>query len=60
MIDKLTSRKIKQKETKVEDQKYNNQINTRAALLLFYNGAGGQDVGSMANFFGFPGGRNWE
>ena len=60
MIDKLTSREIKQKETNVEDQKYNSQINTRAALLSFYNGTGGQDVGSMAIFFGFPGGRNWE
>lgn len=35
-------------------------INTRAALSSFYIGTGGQDVASVANFLGVPGGRNWE
>ena len=36
------------------------ELNTRALLSSFFIGSGGQDIGSVANFFGFPGGKSWE
>ena len=55
---KLTAREIKQKTRYDGTEKPDSQINTRASLLPFYLRTGGADVGSMDNFFGFPGGKS--
>ena len=50
--------------TKINKYVVNNalhyQLNICAILLAFYLGTGGYDVGSIACFFGIPGGRGWE
>ena len=42
------------------DHAFNFDVNIRAALAAFYTGTGGYDIGSVASFFGIPGGRSWE
>jgi len=36
------------------------QLNIQAALMEFYLGTCGYDIGAMACFLGIPGGRAWE
>ena len=45
---------------KQSDHAFDHEVNIRAALAAFYTGTGGYDIGSVASFFGFPGGRAWE
>ena len=43
-----------------ENHAFHYQLNIRAALIAFYLGTGGYDIGAMACFLGIPGGQSWE
>ena len=43
-----------------ENNAFHYQLNICAALLSFYLGTGGYDVGAVTCFLGIPGGHGWE
>ena len=43
-----------------DNHAFHYQLNIRAALMAFYLGTGGYDIGDMACFLEIPGGRAWE